>query len=100
MTSKQTRDRGPRGGHRQTSTDVCRGTVDRRPWIRRIPAEAAAPTGILVSTPHLPVRWCPSTGLTATAIVDAGRSLPVGGGEIGPSRVPARPRVPGVVRAE
>jgi hypothetical protein len=94
MTSKQTRVRGPRGGHWQTSTDVCRWPADRRPGVRRIPAEAAArpaPTRIRVSTPHLPVRWCPSTGLTATAIVNAGRSLPVGwwGGRPEPGHGPA-----------
>ncbi len=42
------------------------------------PAVAAAPTSIRVSTPHLPVCWCPPACLTDKVAVKADREQPVG----------------------
>jgi hypothetical protein len=78
MTSEQTRVPGPAG---RSQANLNRRVPRARGPSAQDPANPCGSGGANwypVSTPHLPVRWCPLTGLTATAIVNAGRSLPVG----------------------
>ena len=61
-------------------------------WDRPGPATAAAPTGIRVSTPHLPVWGRLTAGVTATTVAGAGRGPPA-------SRCGVRPE-PGLARPQ
>ena len=61
-------------------------------WDRPGPATAAVPTGIRVSTPHLPVWGRLTAGVTATTVAGAGRGPPA-------SRCGVRPE-PGLARPQ
>ena len=61
-------------------------------WSRPGPAPAAAPPGIRVSTPHLPVWRRLTAGVTATTVAGAGRDPPAGRCSVRPEPGPARPR--------
>ena len=61
-------------------------------WSRPGPATAAAPAGIRVSTPHLPVWGRLTAGVTATAVAGSGRGPPTGRCGVRPEPGPSGPR--------
>ena len=61
-------------------------------WSRPRPAAAAVPTGIRVSTPHLPVWGRLTAGVTATTVAGAGRGPPAGRCGVRPEPGLARPQ--------
>ncbi len=57
---------------------VVRARGDHGTCSHPVPAIAAAPTSIRVSTPHLPVHWRPPAGLTDEETMKTDGSQPVG----------------------